>query len=184
MPDPRLGILMRVSELSFPWENSAIQLFLSLWFIHMESMGFDCIMKGLLLLSHCDFFFVFECRISFFERFESLLVMVVQQLVVIWGLSWDEVNSSISNMPSCLCTPKFHFNSKNMFLFSFIPFPTLLLLLFSCSVMSNFLNPHKQKPARLLCPSLSPRACSNSFTLSQWCHPTISSSVSPFSCCP
>ena len=32
------------------------------------------------------------------------------------------------------------------------------------------------------CPSLSPRICSNSYPLSQWCHPTISSSVTLFSC--
>ena len=38
--------------------------------------------------------------------------------------------------------------------------------------------------ARLPCPSLSHRVCSNSCPLSGWCHPTISSSVTPFSCCP
>ena len=69
------------------------------------------------------------------------IIDVVQHLVVIWGLSWEEVNSRISNMPSCLCSPKFDFNSRNMFFFSFIPFPKLLLLFFSCSVMSNFLHP-------------------------------------------
>ena len=37
---------------------------------------------------------------------------------------------------------------------------------------------------RLPCLSLSPRVCSNSCPLSQWCHPTISSSVTPFSFCP
>ena len=36
--------------------------------------------------------------------------------------------------------------------------------------------------ARLLCPSPTPEACSNSGPSSQWCHPTISSSVGPFSC--
>ena len=36
----------------------------------------------------------------------------------------------------------------------------------------------------LLCPSLSPRVCSNSCSLNQWCHPTISFSVIPFSFCP
>ena len=36
---------------------------------------------------------------------------------------------------------------------------------------------------RLPCPSLSPWVCSNSCPLSQWCHPTISSSVAPFSSC-
>ena len=35
-----------------------------------------------------------------------------------------------------------------------------------------------------LCPSLSPRVCSNSYPLSQWCYSTISSSVVPFCCCP
>ena len=37
--------------------------------------------------------------------------------------------------------------------------------------------------ARLPCPSLSPRICSNSCPLNWWCHPTISSSVIPFSNC-
>ena len=37
---------------------------------------------------------------------------------------------------------------------------------------------------RLPCPSLSPRVCSNSCPSSWWCHPTISSSVTPFSSCP
>ena len=37
---------------------------------------------------------------------------------------------------------------------------------------------------RLLCPSLSPRVCLNSCPLCWWCHPTISSSVVPFSSCP
>ena len=37
--------------------------------------------------------------------------------------------------------------------------------------------------ARLPCSSPSPRACSNSSPLIRWCHPTISSSVAPFSCC-
>ena len=37
--------------------------------------------------------------------------------------------------------------------------------------------------ARLPCPSLSPEACSNSCPFNQWCHPTISSSVVPFSSC-
>ena len=48
--------------------------------------------------------------------------------------------------------------------------------------MSNSLWPHRH--ARLLCPCLSTGVCSNSCLLSQWCHPTISSSVVPFSACP
>ena len=54
-------------------------------------------------------------------------------------------------------------------------------LLFSRSVVSNSLQPHGLQHARLPCPPLSPGACSNSCPLSQWCHPTISSSVIPFS---
>ena len=49
--------------------------------------------------------------------------------------------------------------------------------------MSNSLLPHVVQQARLPCPSPSPRACSNSCPWSQWCHPTISSSVIPFSSC-
>ena len=59
----------------------------------------------------------------------------------------------------------------------------VFLLLFNCSVVSNSLQPHGLQQARLPCPSPSPRACSNSCSLSWWCHPTLSSSVIPFSSC-
>ena len=58
----------------------------------------------------------------------------------------------------------------------------MLMLLFSHSVMSSSLWPHGWQHTRLPCPSPSPRACSDSCSLSQWCHPTISSSVALFSC--
>ena len=58
-----------------------------------------------------------------------------------------------------------------------------VLLLCSRSVLSSSLQPHGLQHTRLPCPSLSPRVCSNSCPLSQWCHPTISSSVVPFSSC-
>ena len=48
--------------------------------------------------------------------------------------------------------------------------------------MSDSLQPQELQHSRLLCPSLSPRVCSNSCPLSQWCHPIILSSVIPFSC--
>ena len=54
---------------------------------------------------------------------------------------------------------------------------------FSHSVVSNILWPHGRQHARLPCPSPTPRAYSNSCPLSQWCHPTITSSVVPFSSC-
>ena len=55
--------------------------------------------------------------------------------------------------------------------------------MFSCSVMFNSLQSHGLQHTRLPCPSLSPGVCSNSCPLSQWCHPTILSSVVPFSSC-
>ena len=56
-------------------------------------------------------------------------------------------------------------------------------MLFSSSFVSNSLQPHGLQQARFPCPSLSPGVCSNSGPLSKWCHPTISSSVIPFSSC-
>ena len=57
--------------------------------------------------------------------------------------------------------------------------PAPFLLLFSRSVMYDSLQPHGLQHSRLPCPSLSPGVCSESCSLShvQWCHPTISSSV-------
>ena len=56
-------------------------------------------------------------------------------------------------------------------------------LLFSCSVVSDFSQPHGLPHTRLPCPSSSPGACSNLCPLSQWCHPTISFSARHFSPC-
>ena len=49
--------------------------------------------------------------------------------------------------------------------------------------MSDSLWPHGLKHTRLLCPSLSPGVCSNSWLLSRWCYLTISFSAAPFSFC-
>ena len=54
---------------------------------------------------------------------------------------------------------------------------------FSHSVMSNSLRPHELQHTRPPCPSPTHRVYSNSCPLSQWCHPTISSCVIPFSSC-
>ena len=66
-------------------------------------------------------------------------------------------------------------------------------LLFRRKAMTNLISvqslsriqlfePYGLHHARLPCPSPTPRACSDSCPLSQWCHPAISSSVIPFSC--
>ena len=72
---------------------------------------------------------------------------------------------------------------------SFSPKTHLLFFLgqtivqFSCSVVSNSLRPYGLKDARLPCSSHTPGTCGNSCPSSRWCHPTISSSVIPFSSC-
>ena len=53
---------------------------------------------------------------------------------------------------------------------------------FSRTVVSSSLQPHGLQHTRPPYPSPTPGVCSNSCPLSQWCHPTISSSVVPFSC--
>ena len=55
---------------------------------------------------------------------------------------------------------------------------------FSCLVVSNSLWPHELQHTRPPCPSPTPRVHPNPCPQSQWCHPTISSSVVPFSSCP
>ena len=52
---------------------------------------------------------------------------------------------------------------------------------FSHSVVSDSLRPHGPQHARLPCPSPTPGLYRNSCPLSRWCHPTVSSSVVPFS---
>ena len=65
------------------------------------------------------------------------------------------------------------FNTTNVFQLSSVQF--------SRSVMSSSLQPHGLQNARPPCPSPTPRVYSNSWPLSRWCHPIISSSVIPFS---
>ena len=55
---------------------------------------------------------------------------------------------------------------------------------FSGSVMSDFLRPHEPQHTMPPCPSPTPRVHLNPCPLSQWCRPTISNSVIPFSSCP
>ena len=55
---------------------------------------------------------------------------------------------------------------------------------FRCSVVSDSLQLHEPQRAMRPCPSPTPRVHPNPCPLSQWCHPTILSSVIPFSFCP
>ena len=66
---------------------------------------------------------------------------------------------------------------------SFIVWPSVSSVQLSLSVMPNSLQPHGLQHTRSPCPSPTPGVYSNSFPLSRWCHPTISSFVVPFSSC-
>ena len=81
------------------------------------------------------------------------------------------------NFPSSLCPLVVQW-------LRFLVFIQALLSLFSCSVVSDSLWSHGLQHARPPCPSPTPGVYPNPCPLSQWCHPTISSSVVPFSSCP
>ena len=85
------------------------------------------------------------------------------------------VQSILCSLSSWCKTP---FNQWQIY-FSFSSFSQ-----FSCSVMSDSLWPYGLQHARPPSPSPTPGVYSNSCSLSQWCHPTISSSVIPCSSCP
>ena len=70
-----------------------------------------------------------------------------------------------------------------IYIHSFSEYSFPLWFQFSYLVVSTSLRPHRLQHARLPCPSPSPAVCSNSCPLSQWYHPTISSSVATFSSC-
>ena len=84
-----------------------------------------------------------------------------------WGAWWTTVHGVTKEMDTT-----WHLNNNNAL--------GWLLLLFSCSVMSNCLWPHGLQHH----PSPSPGAYWNSCPLSRWCLPTVLSSVLPFSSCP
>ena len=67
--------------------------------------------------------------------------------------------------------------------YCFICFVLLCSVQFSHSVVSNSLWLHVSQHARPPCPPPTPRVYSDSYPLSRWCHPAISSSVVPFSSC-
>ena len=67
---------------------------------------------------------------------------------------------------------------------SFKPSVQFSLVQLSCSVVSDSLRPHEPQHTRPPCLSPTPGVHSNPCPLSWWCHPTISSSVVPFSSCP
>jgi len=79
-------------------------------------------------------------------------------------------------------TTHYHLSEHSPFSLS-LPIYIYIYMLFSCSIVFNPLWPHGLQHTRLPYPSQSPGVCSDSCPLSWWCHPTISSSVVPFSSC-
>ena len=85
-------------------------------------------------------------------------------------------------MNRVIASKRFKFGGMNLKPLKFyICFSLSTQFLFICSVVSDSFRPHRLQHARIPHPSPSPRACSNSCPLSQWCHPNVSSSVIPFS---
>ena len=83
---------------------------------------------------------------------------------------------------TCLLQGIFPTQGLNLCLLCSLHSETMSWVQFSCSVVFDYLLPHGlHQSARPPCPSPTPGVYSNSCPLSQWCHPTISSSVIPFS---
>ena len=85
---------------------------------------------------------------------------------------YDESKASMAK----IALNKYLQENKTFKFWTFLSF-SVLLLLFSHSVTSRSLKPHGLQHVRLSFPSLYPRVCSDSCSLSWWCHPTISSSA-------
>ena len=88
----------------------------------------------------------------------------------------EKIKQSCSHTSPCASAPTQNNHSASAH-------KTSTLFQFSCSVVSNSLRPHGLQHTRLSCPSPTPGAYTNSCPSSSWCHPTISSSVVPFSSC-
>ena len=134
-------------------------LFAIVWYFALDFFTIVCF---LFLL----FFTIFFFTISYLLLCDILLWKI---LVPFYLLSFPSTHS-YSFLPHVL-----HRISQ-------MPVMTWLLYLLSCSGLSD-LQPHGLQHARLPCLSPSPGACSDSCPLSQSCHPTILSSVVPFSSC-
>ena len=87
------------------------------------------------------------------------------------------IRTPISSSASRVTPNSHHSRYLKNFLINYI------LIQFSHSVVSDSLRPHELQHARTPCPSPTAGVYPNSCPLSQWCHPTISSSVFPFSSC-
>ena len=132
----------------------------------------------------CPFF---NKVVSFFFFFWLLIVWVINVFVYCLYQKYHlQLSSSIQLIVFSFCWfPLLH----EKFLFDVFDLCICFLvslvwssIQFTSSVMSDSLWPHEPQHASPLCPSPTPRVHPNPCPLCRWCHPTISSSVVPFSC--
>ena len=128
---------------------------------------------------------------SFIERFLVEVShlgswIILSQFLHMWCLIWIKIHfyANRSIHYNFLKRLYFHFFCtffwhQNLFIHIHIRIFQFSSIVQSCPT----LRPHGLQHTRLLCPSLTPRACSNSCPSSQWWHKTIASSVVPFSFC-
>ena len=107
----RLRSLMWGSELSLLWENLCNIIILK--FVGCPPGRYR------ILSSHCDFFFVFGCKICFLVVSSPFLSMVVQQVVVILVFLWEEVGSGPPTLPFCQESHTFTSDFSYLHLLSF-----------------------------------------------------------------
>ena len=166
----------------FFWMLSLNQLFHAL--LSVSSRGS--------LVAHCflplEWYHLHIWGCWYFLHLDSSLCFI--QLIFCMRYSAYKLNRQGDNTQPCTPFP--------IFKKPIVPCPVLLLLYsflrrqvrwsgsvqFRCSVVSNSLWPHEPQHTRPPCPSPTPRVHPNPCPLNQWCRPTISSSVIPFSSCP
>ena len=108
----------------------------------------------------------------------SLAFLMIQQMLAIWSLvplpflkpAWTSGSSQFT-----------YCSSLAWRIWALLCYHVFSWVHFCHSAMSNSLRPHEPQHSRPLCPSPTPKVYPNSCPLSRWCHPTMSSSVVPFS---
>ena len=104
----------------------------------------------------------------------------------VWTCWWQARPNKIHHNFKILLTKSysdiFKLAPSVLYILGTLYFPSFSSVQFSHSVMSNPLRPHGLQHTRLPCPSPTSGVYSDSCPLSWWCHPTVSSSVIPFSC--
>ena len=111
-----------------------------------------------------------------------------QRMLRVNAFIWDHTGKDVSSFQDslywfiCLLFILL-FSNSNFFFRDCVICVVVVAVVQSLSCVWLFVTPGLQHP-RLSCPSWSPGVNSDSCPLSRWCHPTISSSVTPLSLCP